>query len=89
MQPWKETEFKLKTVANVDMCNISFDQSKKQLHIGMSGPTNETGFFQIAPPHKFLGGPYMALVEGHPVEFKSAFSIETGMNTTTTSVSFR
>jgi hypothetical protein len=81
--------FKLATVANADTCNFSFDQGKKQLHIETSGPANkEEGFFQIALPHEFLGGPYTVLAEGQPIEFETAFSNATGKDITTISFQY-
>ncbi|AIF83151.1 hypothetical protein NTE_01078 [Candidatus Nitrososphaera evergladensis SR1] len=82
--------FELGTVANADTCNFSFDQDRKKLHIEANGPANkeEKGFFQIALPHEFLGGPYTVLAEGKPAEFESVFSNATGKDTTTISLQY-
>lgn len=80
--------FELGTIANAGTCNISFDQGAKRLHVQTNGEASEEGFFQISLPHEFLGGPYTVLVEGRPIEFKSAFSNATGRDATTVSFQY-
>lgn len=78
----EDREVRLDALTNADECYFSFDQEERRLHAELSSPQGETGYFQIALPHEFLGGPYAVLVNNQPIAFESVFYNATGRDNT-------